>query len=79
MKGLFRTKKDTVSYYDKHNSHMRSLNAHNTYKSDWDPESERLYVVRKYVQGVVMNIEPFDPEDRPTRTEEGVWEYEYLK
>ena len=26
---------------------MRSLNAHNTYKSDWDPNSKLLYIVRK--------------------------------
>ena len=47
MKGHFKTKKDAVSYYDRHNPHMRSLNAHNTYKSDWDPNSKLLYIVRK--------------------------------
>ena len=45
MKGKFKTKKDAVSYYDKHNPHMRSLNAHNTYKSDWDPKTKLLYIV----------------------------------
>lgn len=47
MKGHFKTKKDAVSYYDRHNPHMRSLNAHNTYKSDWDPTTKLLYIVRK--------------------------------
>ena len=47
MKGHFKTKKDAVSYYDRHNPHMRSLNAHNTYKSDWDPNTKLLYIVRK--------------------------------
>ena len=46
MKGKFKTKEDAVSYYDKHNTHMRSLNAHNTYKSDWDPNTKLLYIVR---------------------------------
>ena len=46
MKGKFKTKKDAVSYYDKHNPHMRSLNAHNSYISDWDPNTKLLYIVR---------------------------------
>ena len=46
MKGKFKTKKDAVSYYDRHNPHMRSLNAHNTYCSDWDPNTKLLYIVR---------------------------------
>ena len=46
MKGKFKTKKDAISYYDRHNPHMRSLNAHNTYCSDWDPNTKLLYIVR---------------------------------
>ena len=46
MKGKFKTKKDAVSYYDRYNPHMRSLNAHNTYISDWDPNTKLLYIVR---------------------------------
>ena len=46
MKGNFKTKKDAVTYYDRHNPHMRSLNAHNTYISDWDPNTKLLYIVR---------------------------------
>ena len=45
MKRKFKTKKDAVSYYDRHNPHMRSLNAHNTYISDWDPNTKLLYIV----------------------------------
>ena len=46
MKGKFKTKKDAVSYYDRHNPHMRSLNAHNNYRSDWDPNTKLFYIVR---------------------------------
>ena len=46
MKKTFKTKKDAALYYDKHNPHMRSLNAHNTYISDWDPNTKLLYIVR---------------------------------
>jgi hypothetical protein len=46
MKGKFKTKTYAVSYYNKHNPHMRSLNAHNNYCSDWDPNTKLLYIVR---------------------------------
>ena len=46
MKKRFKNKKDAVAYYDKHNPHMRSLNAHNTYESDWDPVTKLFYIVR---------------------------------
>ena len=46
MKGKFKIKKDAVSYYDKHNKHMRSLNAQNNYMSDWDPKTKLLYILR---------------------------------
>ena len=36
MKAKFKTKNDACSYYDRHNPHMRKLNVHNTWKSDWD-------------------------------------------
>ena len=48
MDKWFKTKKDACSYYDRHNPHMRSLNAHNTWKSDWDPNTHLLYIVRKF-------------------------------
>ena len=47
MKAKFKTKKDAVSYYDRHNTHMRSLKGYeNNYCSDWDPNTKLLYIVR---------------------------------
>lgn len=46
MEGEFKTKKDAISYYDRHNPHMRPLNARNTYCRDWDPNTKLLYIVR---------------------------------
>ena len=47
MKAKFKTKKDAVSYYDRNNPHMRSLNNYeNNYCSDWDPNTKLLYIVR---------------------------------
>jgi|TARA_B110000046_G_C12791598_1_gene313336 hypothetical protein len=46
MMGRFKTKKDAVSYYDRHNPHMRSLNLYNDYCSDWDPVTNLIYIVR---------------------------------
>jgi hypothetical protein len=45
MNKVFKTKKEASDYYDKFNPHMRSLNAHNTWRSDWDPDivRERFY------------------------------------
>ena len=64
MKGKFKTKKDAVSYYDMHNPHMRSINAHNTYKSDWDPNTKLLYIVRDdYL--INATIDCFSIDDNP--------------
>ena len=62
MKGYFKTKKDAVSYYDRHNPHMRSLNAHNTYQSDWDPNTKLLYIVRKD-HDIIATIDCFSIDD----------------
>jgi len=62
MDARFRTKKDAVSYYDRHNPHMRSLNAHNTWVSDWDPETQRAYVVRVDID-IQSTVPPFDAAD----------------
>jgi len=64
MRAYFRTKGDAASYYDRHNPHMRGLNAHNTWKSDWDPETHRLYIVREN-HDLIQTIAPFDAEDEP--------------
>lgn len=62
MEARFRTKEDAVSYYDRHNPHMRSLNAHNTWVSDWDPKTHRAYVVRVDID-VQSTVPPFDAAD----------------
>jgi len=64
MKAKFKTKKDACSYYDRHNPHMRKLNAHNTYESDWDPDTKLLYIVRKDYM-LEDTIEPFLKDDLP--------------
>jgi len=46
LRAVFRRKEDACSYYDKHNPHMRPLNAHKTFISDWDPDTRLLYIVR---------------------------------
>jgi hypothetical protein len=59
MKSKFKTKKEACEYYDKHNPHMRQLNAHNTYKSDWDPVTKLSYIVRKDYM-LIGTAEPFN-------------------
>jgi hypothetical protein len=59
MNKIFATKKQACDYYDIHNPHMRSLNAHNTWRSDWDPTTKLMYVVRKhYIE--YLKIPPFN-------------------
>ncbi len=58
MNILFRTKKEASDYYDNFNTHMRSLNAHNSWYSDWDPNTRLRYVVRNY-SGEYLKISPF--------------------
>ncbi len=82
MKGKFKKKKDAVSYYDRHNPHLRSLNAHNNYKSDWDPETKLFYIVRDDY-GIIATIDCFDVNDNPVRVEHANGSvsttYDYLK
>jgi hypothetical protein len=73
MKAKFKTKNDACSYYDRHNPHMRKLNIHNTYESDWDPDTHLMYIVRKDYM-LNDNIPPFDEHDLPVNGE-----YKYLK
>ena len=47
MNKIFKTKQEASNYYDKFNPHMRSLNAHNTWSSDFDPTSYLMYIVRE--------------------------------
>jgi len=59
MKKIFNTKKAAVEYYNVHNPHMRTLNAHGTWKSDWDPTTRLRYIPRVY-HGVRMTLASFD-------------------
>ena len=43
---------------------MRSLNAHNTWISDWDPDTKLLYVVREHY-AEYLKIPPFNINDSP--------------
>jgi hypothetical protein len=47
MDKLFKTKQEAINYYNLHNSHMRRLNAFGASRSDWDPNTQLLYVVRE--------------------------------
>ncbi len=73
MQAMFRSKEDACSYYDRHNPHMRGLNAHGTFKSDWDPKTELFYIVREDY-GLIDNIPPFSKDDLPINGS-----YKYLK
>tara|TARA_Y100000389_G_C17470604_1_gene530239 strand:+ start:5304 stop:5645 length:342 start_codon:yes stop_codon:yes gene_type:complete len=78
MKGKFKTKKDAVSYYDRHNPHMRSLNAHYTYISDWDPNTKLLFIVRDDYH-INMTIDCFCVEDNTEIDCYGTTEFKWLK
>lgn len=77
MRAKFKTKKDACTYYDRHNTHMRPLNAHGTFKSDWDPNTHRLYIVRKDYH-CIGTVPPFSKEEEPVVTE-NTTVYNYLK
>jgi hypothetical protein len=78
MKGKFKTKKDAVSYYDKHNPHMRSLNGDdNHYCSDWDPETRLLYIVRDDYC-ITGSIDCFLTDDN-TEIKPGFTKFKWLK
>ena len=77
MRAKFKTKKDAYSYYDRHNPHMRPLNAHGTNKSDCDPVTHLFYIVRKDY-GCVCTIAPFSKTEEPD-TSGSVTTYKWLK
>lgn len=64
MKARFKSKKDACSYYDRHNPHMRPLNAHGTFASDWDPDTKLMYIVRED-QCLIDTVAPFSATDEP--------------
>jgi len=79
MKGKFKTKKDAVSYYDRHNPHMRSLKSDdNSYRSDWDNETKLLYIVRDdYL--INPTIDCFSIEDNTDINGSGYTKFKWLK
>lgn len=60
MRKIFKTKGDIIEYYDKHNMKlgMRSINAHGSMVSDWNPDTRLRYLVRAY-HGECLQIAPF--------------------
>lgn len=56
---IFRTKREACEYYDKFNPHMRSLNAHKNWRSDWDPNTHLMYIVRQHFYEY-KKISPFE-------------------
>lgn len=57
-KKCFRTKQEAAEFYDSNNKHMRKLNAHGDWRSDWDPKTYFRYVVRR-CHGEFMTINSF--------------------
>lgn len=55
MSKLFTTKKEAANYYDFHNSHLRKLNTHGTWVSDWDPMT-KLILNKKYFFIVAIHL-----------------------
>lgn len=59
MNKIFKTEQEASNYYDKFNPHMRPLHAHNTWRSDWDPNSYLMYIVRERFYEY-LKIPPFE-------------------
>jgi len=55
---LFRTKQEASDYYIQNNPHMRHITSEHSWKSDWDPQTKLLYVVRTYT-GEYLKIPHF--------------------
>jgi hypothetical protein len=59
----FKTKKEASDYYDKFNPHMRSLNAHKNWRSDWDPNNCLMYIVRESLYEY-KKLSPFEENNK---------------
>jgi len=55
---IFNTKQEASDYYYMYNQHMRVINSENNWCSDWDPQTNLLYVIRKHT-GEFLKISPF--------------------
>ena len=61
IQARFETKEEAAAYYDRHNPHMRKLNAHGTWTSDWDHRTRLLFIVREDDPHVIdKSISPFE-------------------
>lgn len=58
MNKVFRSQEDACRYHDLHRPNCRGINAHGNYVSDWDPQTNLRYVVRRY-HYEVLTIPPF--------------------
>jgi hypothetical protein len=58
---VFNSKSEARDYYDKYNSHMLSLNAYNNWRSEMDPNTNLIYVVREHLNEY-LKIAPFENE-----------------
>ena len=61
MNKLFKTREIAADYYNLYNPHMRDLNAHGNWCSDWDITDQVRVVVRVY-HGEVLKINAYDEE-----------------
>jgi hypothetical protein len=61
MNKIFKTKQEASDYYDNFNPHMRPLHAPHdkTWRSDWDPNSYLMYIVRERFYEY-LKIPPFE-------------------
>ncbi len=60
MNKVFKTKQEASDYYDIFNPHMRTLNANNNWRSDWDPKTGFMFIVREHFYEY-LKIPSFDP------------------
>jgi hypothetical protein len=58
MKKSFSTKIKACEYYNNNNPHLRKINTHGNYQSDWDVNTKLFYVVRRDY-GLIRTIEPW--------------------
>ena len=65
----FKSKLEACSYYDRHNPHMRRLNANGTYTSNWDPTTKLVHIVRNAY--VLINVDAFFSQEELTIICEG--------
>ena len=59
MNKIFKSKQEACDYYDNMHQHMRSLNQHNTWTSDCDPQNDNLRFRVRDFRGEILTLEPF--------------------